>query len=410
MLSVGFCFDRPWSAYGWSHIASVVCLFLHRYRWGLQIRGDERGFLEKAVQYRNRGLDLLTLEKSPSLQDSFGGGLYTSLQTGEFRLPVRGPFDLFIVILKTLRTLSRFSSLRPFAVYAYNQDPENVVTGLALKLILGRPLVIVYHHITRLSFAPFGIGIAERRGMGYGLLSSIRLSIVPALTRKSVSYSDLHLALSTSTKRDVEAWAGVENCIVVGNGVDTGKFRPVRAEKEYDAAFLGRIVGQKGIDTLLKAWSLVLQRKPGSKLVLIGGADPDQMRHFGRLAEDIGVANSVVFKGFLSDEEVVKTLNASRMFVFPSLKEGFAQAVSQAMACGLCCVISDIPALRETYGDVAILVPPSDPEALAEKVTTMLEYYSDLSECGARSRQFIMRFDWGDVVEKELRALASLAK
>jgi glycosyltransferase involved in cell wall biosynthesis len=383
-------------------------LFLHRYKWGYQIRGDERGFLEKATQYKIRGLNLLTVEKRPSLQTSFGEDMYTSLETGEFRLPVLNPMDLAFVVIKSLKTLRRLGKFRPLAVYAYNQDPENVVTGLVFKLILGRPLVVVYHHISRLSFAPVGVGFAERRRMGYGLLSSIWLSLVPALNRLSVGQADIHLALSASTKSEVEAWIGVENCTVVGNGVDAKKFRQVQVEKEYDAAFLGRIVPQKGIDTLLRAWSMVLKRRPGSRLVLIGGADSDQMRHFKKLAKELSVLESVDFKGFLSDEEVVRTLNSSKMFVFPSSREGFAQAVSQAMACGLCCVISDIPALRETYGEVAFLVPPRNPVALADQIASMLTSDTELLECGVRSRQFVQKFDWGAVVDKELYALRQL--
>jgi glycosyltransferase involved in cell wall biosynthesis len=153
---------------------------------------------------------------------------------------------------------------------------------------------------------------------------------------------------------------------------------------------------------------MVLKRRPGSRLVLIGGADSDQMRHFKKLAKELSVLESVDFKGFLSDEEVVRTLNSSKMFVFPSSREGFAQAVSQAMACGLCCVISDIPALRETYGEVAFLVPPRNPVALADQIASMLTSDTELLECGVRSRQFVQKFDWGAVVDKELYALRQL--
>jgi glycosyltransferase involved in cell wall biosynthesis len=380
-------------------------VFLHRDRWGQHIRGDERGFIEKAAQYQTRGVELLTVEKRPSIQASFGDSVYTSVETGEFRLPVRSVIDLANVILKSVKTVGRLARFRPFAVYAYNQDPENVITGLVFKFILGRPLIIVYHHISRLSFAPIGVGIAERRRKGYGLFSSVWLSLVPALNRKSVGLADIHLALSTSTKKEVRAWVGVENCVVVGNGLDTKKFRQIAVEKEYEAAFLGRIVPQKGIDTLLKAWSSVVQQRPGSRLVLIGGADSSNMRFFRKFADEVGVADSVDFKGFLSDEEVVSTLNSSKMFVFPSLKEGFAQAVSQAMACGLCCVVSDIPALRETYGDVAVFVPPNNPEALANQIVRMLTNDSGLLEGGAGSRQYVQKFDWGAVVDRELDAI-----
>lgn len=347
----------------------------------------------------------MTVEKGPSLQRDFGNNLYVSLQTEDFPLPLRSPLELVFVVMRSLGALRRLRPPKPLAVYAYNQDPENVITGLAFKLILGRPLAVVHHHITRLSFAPLGVGIAERRRKGYGLFSSVWLSLVPAINRRSALLADFHLALSVSTKKEAEEWIGVKDCVVVGNGVDIDKFTPMEVKKEYDAAFLGRIVPQKGIDTLLKAWSLVVERRPGSTLALIGGSDPSQIRLYESLAKEVGVDGSVVFKGFLSDADVVKALNSSRLFVFPSRKEGFAQAVSQAMACGLCCVISDIPALKETYEEAAVFVPPSDSSALAEQVVSMLSDRARLEECGANSRRFVERFDWGDVVEKELRVL-----
>ena len=383
----------------------MVCLFIHRYRWGHLIRGDERGFLEKAAQYKARGLELLTVEKRPSMQGAYGDGLYKSLGTGEFRLPIRTVVDLAVVIMSSLIALGRSGKEKPAAVYAYNQDPENVVPGLVFKFLFGRPLVVVYHHITRLAAAPLGYGIAERRRTGYGLASSIWLSLVPAVNRKCLRLADLHLALSASTKSEAESWVGVRDCIVVGNGVDTKKFRELEVEKVYDAAFLGRIVPQKGVETLLRAWAMVVRRNPASRLVLVGGAEPNLMKHYRALAEQDGVADSVVFTGFLPDDELVRTLNSSKMFVFPSLKEGFAQAVSQAMACGLCCVLSDIPALRETYGEVAFLVPPGDPAALANMVTELLADERTLHEQGGRSREFVQRFEWGAVVEKELAAM-----
>jgi glycosyltransferase involved in cell wall biosynthesis len=382
-----------------------MALFIHRYRWGYQIRGDERGFLEKARVYKSLGIRIWAVEKRPSLEETLGENAYVSLSVGDFHLPVRNPMDLFVAVLKSVTALTTIRGERPLVVYAYNQDPENVVTGLVFKLLLRSPLVIVYHHISTLSFASFGDGIAERRRKGYGLLASVWRSFVPALNRFSAKVADAHLALSYSTKSEVEGLLGVKDCVVVGNGLDTLKFRPLDVEKEYDVAFLGRIVHQKGIDTLLKAWAIVTQQRPHSRLILVGGIEQPELDFFLKLAKDLSVLDSVEFKGFLDDDEVVRLLSASRLFVFPSQKEGFAQAVSQAMACGLCCVLSDIPSLRETYGGVAVFVPPDDPEELATCISKMLADPETCRELGARSKQFVQRFDWRDVVEKELKEI-----
>jgi glycosyltransferase involved in cell wall biosynthesis len=391
-------------------LASLVALFIHRYWWGYQIRGDERGFLEKAREYRSLGIGIWAVEKRPSLEEALGENVYTSLSVGNMRLPIRNPMDLLVVILKSVKKLVTSGAGRPVAVYAYNQDPENVVTGWVFKLILGVPLVIVYHHISVLSLAPLGKGIVGRRSRGYGLFASVWRSLVPALNRFSAKAADIHLALSNSTKSEVELLLGVRSCTVVGNGVNTLKFRPLDVEKRYDAAFLGRMVQQKGIDTLLRAWSLVSRQRPNPKLILIGGGDRPELSHFRKIAREVGVLDLVEFRGFAADEEVVKLLSASKLFVFPSRREGFAQAVSQAMACGLCCVLSDIPSLREIYGDVAVFVPPDNPEELAACISRMLDNPEVRREYGARSKQFVQKFDWKKVVERELSEINRCAQ
>ena len=347
----------------------------------------------------------MAIEREPSLGQETGEDVYTSVKIGRAKLPITSPIDLLSVTLKAARSGVAARSRKPMAVYAYNQDPENVVAGFVLKLLFQTPLVVVYHHLSDLSFASMGDGIAARRRGGYNWLAAVWRSVVPALNRFSSQRADVHLALSESTKADVKSLLGVDRCDVVGNGLDAEMFRPLGLEKRYEAVFLGRIVHQKGVDTLLRAWAVVARERPGSRLVLIGGVDERGARSYQGLAEELGIRGAVDFKGFQNDDEVVRLLNESRLFVFPTRKEGFAQAVSQAMGCGLCCILSDIPPLRETYGEVALFVPPDSPDDLAAAISEALDHPERCAEIGARSRRYVQKFDWGAVVEKELTAI-----
>jgi len=185
------------------------------------------------------------------------------------------------------------------------------------------------------------------------------------------------------------------------------RFRPLDLPKIYDAVFLGRLAPQKGIDVLLKAWSLVVQRNAEAKLALLGGGEPEDVSRYRKMAEELGLAKSVTFAGFVEDEELVRLMNSSRLFVFPSRQEGFAQAVSQAMGCGLCCILSDIPPLKEVYGSAAAFFPVDHPEALAERVLGLLGADDERKDLGMKAHQLAMRFSWEDTVRRELAQIST---
>jgi hypothetical protein len=76
----------------------MLCIFIHRYRWGVQIRGDERGFYEKARIYRRKGIKLIVIEKQPSMKDSLDPDTYESLTMRSGHLPLRNIFDLALIL------------------------------------------------------------------------------------------------------------------------------------------------------------------------------------------------------------------------------------------------------------------------------------------------------------------------
>jgi hypothetical protein len=158
----------------------MVGTFIHAYRWGWQIRGDERGYVEKMKQYRAKGIDFFTLERVPSLQDGMGEKDYTSMTIGSPAIPPEGVGQLLMISLRSLKTSLRRYPSKPTAIYAYNQDIENVWTGYLLKLLTGAPLIIIYHQIRPSAFVPFRQGVADRVRRGFHPARAILRSILPA--------------------------------------------------------------------------------------------------------------------------------------------------------------------------------------------------------------------------------------
>jgi len=384
----------------------MVGIFIHAYGWGRQIRGDERGYIEKVMRYKELGVDFLTLEREPSLQDGMGVRAYTSLKVSPCPIP-ESISQLVLLTFSSLKTALRRYDPRPMAVYAYNQDIENVWVGYVLKILLGAPLVVVYHHLRPASFTTFRSGVADRMSRGFHPIKAVSKSILPALNTFAARHADVQIALSAATRDDVEKYVGVKGCVVIGNGLDIRKFRPLYLQKEFDGVFLGRLAPQKGVDVLLRAWKEVIQTDPGSRLVLVGGGEANDVALYRKMAKDLGLEGNVKFTGFVSDDEIVRLMGASKVFVFPSRKEGFAQAVSQAMGCGLCCILSDIPSLRGVYGSAATFVPVDQPDALAKRITQLVHAEDERLELGRKARQFAETLSWETAVREELALLSN---
>jgi len=388
----------------------IIGTFVHNYRWGVQIRGDERGFVEKVKRYRDRGFEFYTVEKRPSVQAGMKESIYRSEFLGNCAIPPQDFGQLATLSLMGLKAALRKYPSRPFAIYAYNQDVENLWLGYLLKVLVGAPLVVIYHQIRPASFVPFRRGFADRVRRGFHPIRAFTKSLLPAMNMYAAEHADIHIALSQATRIDVETHLGIKECKVIGNGLDTEKFRPLDLPKTIDAVFLGRLAPQKGIDVLLEAWSEVVRGDPDLRLVLIGGGETKEVLRYRRMVKELSLENNVHFAGFLEDDEVVRLLSSSKLFVFPSRQEGFAQAVSQAMGCGLCCILSDIPPLREVYGSAAVFSPLNQPKPLAETIRRLLDAEEERSLYSERARRLAEKFSWDDAVKQEISLVRAFSR
>ena len=86
----------------------------------------------------------------------------------------------------------------------------------------------------------------------------------------------------------------------------------------------------------------------------------------GPLARERCAAPGVVLCGRVSDDELAALYAGARATVLPSRLEGFGFTPLESLAAGTPVVVSDLPSLRETLGDAALMVPPGDPVALAD--------------------------------------------
>lgn len=169
------------------------------------------------------------------------------------------------------------------------------------------------------------------------------------------------------------------------------RYREVRARlglglRDPILVAVGRQEHKKGFDVLLRTWPAVLQAFANATL-LVAGREGAQSQMLAGLVSGLGLEDSVRFLGARSD--VADLLSAADLFVLPSVSEGFPGILIEALALEVPVVSSDLPAIREILGgsELARLVPPRDPEALAQAILATLRAPTAAARTARRARQ-----------------------
>lgn len=174
----------------------------------------------------------------------------------------------------------------------------------------------------------------------------------------------------------------------------------IRDKEAFTFLFVGRIVGDKGINELVEAFARLNQEHRNTRLVLTGNYERnlDPIRHDTQ--EFIDCHDAIITTGPKSGDDLVAQYAACDCFVFPSYREGFPNTVLEAGAMGLPCIVTDINGSREIIenGNNGIIIPPRDAESLYLAMKSIYENSSLRETLAANARPMIeSRFDKGFV-------------
>ncbi len=240
--------------------------------------------------------------------------------------------------------------------------------------------------------------------------------------------TDLSLTVSRGVRDYLIAQCALDpaKLRVVPNGVDLARLRPRRprteVRRELGLASEPRVVGLvarldhwgKGHKEFFTALSTLKDRYPIEALIIGGGRREGEMR---QLAAEMGLAGRVYFLG--PRDDVPDLLAALDIFVLPSHSEGVSLALLEAMAAGLPVIATAVGGLPEvvTDGENGLLIPPQDPEALAQALARLLADPDLAKKLGESARRHVVaNFSlerlgreineiYGELVEKKFRAI-----
>jgi D-inositol-3-phosphate glycosyltransferase len=182
--------------------------------------------------------------------------------------------------------------------------------------------------------------------------------------------------------------------VMIPGGVDPGDFWPMSKQfarvalgftpDERIVLQLGRMVPRKGVDTAVRGFArLVREGDVSARLVIVGGAsdepDPAVTPEIGRLmaiAKEEGVTDSVTFAGREPPERLKLFYSAADAFVSVPWYEPFGITPLEAMACGTPVIGSNVGGIKFTVrdGETGYLVPPRDPDAVAERLAHLYRH------------------------------------
>ncbi|WP_455280391.1 glycosyltransferase family 4 protein [[Eubacterium] cellulosolvens] len=193
---------------------------------------------------------------------------------------------------------------------------------------------------------------------------------------------------------------------VVYNGVDIERFQPnidgssLKTKYNLDDSptilYLGRMDPYKGVQFLLRALPLVLEKVPNAKFIIAGATRFDRIRVQDFVLSK-KIRNSLIFTGYVSEAEVPLLYAICDMFCYPSLWEGFGLTPAEAQASGKPVVAFNHCAIPEVVknNETGILVEPKDDKKMAEAIIKLLKDMNLRKFMGNQGRKRVERhFTW----------------
>jgi D-inositol-3-phosphate glycosyltransferase len=204
---------------------------------------------------------------------------------------------------------------------------------------------------------------------------------------------------------------------IIPPGVDISHFYPIPGDDAKDfigipydrmMLFVGRIEPLKGVDTLIKAISIIRQKGVLDRhcclcVSIIGGepnAEPetmsDEMARLQQLCEQQGLGNLVTFLGRRGQDTLPYYYSAADVVVMPSHYESFGMVALEAMACGTPVIATQVGGLAFLVQDgiTGFHIPVDDPEALSDRLITLLDDHALRAQMSQQAAQIAQNYAW----------------
>ena len=331
---------------------------------------------------------------------AYGSGILPNLKRNPL-LWIQVPFFMLAMIFKTFIVARR---LRPDVIHAHWILPQGLV-ALIIGFILKIPVITTAHG-------------ADAFGLNNRFLTLLKRMVIRH-SHAWTSNTDITASSFSGANHDA-------NYKKIPMGVDVKKFAQgnptsLRAKITNNikmVLFVGRLVQKKGVDSLLKAFSLLPAPAKNSTILWIIG-DGDQKSYLINLTCSLGIQDSVSFLGQIDNDSLPDYYAAADLFVGPSTTtdygdtEGQGIVFAEAAASHLCVLATNSGGIPEVIvdGETGILVPPDDYSKLSKEMAKLLSDEEMRDTLAQNAYDIVSRvFDWNSIANQFRDLYISLKK
>jgi glycosyltransferase involved in cell wall biosynthesis len=237
-----------------------------------------------------------------------------------------------------------------------------------------------------------------------------------------VRIADLIITPTESVKRDVCEHLGVRaDKVTAIPSAARSSFQPMpiaqtvpirrRLGIEDDfLLFVGTLEPRKNLLTLLKAFEQIISHSAWRPQLVIAGGEGWLMDELFAFMKQATFSDRLRLTGYLPDEDLRALYSSCKVFIYPSVYEGFGLPPLEALACGAPVIAGRIPSLQETLGSAARLVEPLDVDALARSILELLQDGNQRALLKSAGPQHAGKFSWEQTARLTLDVYHQLLK
>lgn len=228
--------------------------------------------------------------------------------------------------------------------------------------------------------------------------------------KRVIKKADRIITVSNFSKKEIEKYfpKSIGKINVIHLGMDS-IFRPMNnIEKKNQILYVGSLNERKNFIGVLKAFDLL--NKNEYKLVIVGNffgtfnLSNEAQEYINRAKNN----PNIEFKQGVSNEELVKIYNQSKIFLFPSFYEGFGLPVLEAISCGTPVICSNVSSLPEVGGDAVIYCNPYDVDDIKNKIELVLNDENLQKEMIQKGLNRSKLFSWEKSAQEHIKIFKEL--